>query len=249
MRKSILILAATVALSTSATICMCAQNRVTVPFVGCKSDGQMGPIAAPHGHDVSVSIPANLAIKLSWYEGQYGPGVLAPRGWDCFSTYGSNGSTLFVTPNAIDSKLFFSSDWRGFSGPVIQVSIADGETSGRFEVARAIARLFPAYTQFLRNVIAEGIEPAANFPSGPFPGDKVRRIVKNIVEFETPAMQQGLGTTSRLRPDTDPIAGVAMLVGEEPSLFQLSIRTPAQERYLVRAIIKQFEQNVSRIKD
>jgi hypothetical protein len=74
-----------------------------------------------------------------------GLGVLAPRGWHCFSTYGSNGSNLFVSPVPIDGKALFSADWKGFMGDVVQLSVMDGGTSGRFEVAKVVARVFPAY--------------------------------------------------------------------------------------------------------
>lgn len=242
MRKFILLLATAAVLNAYATLGLHAQNRITVPFVGCKSDGQLGPVAEPHGHDVPVDLPANIATKLAWYKAQYGPGVLAPRGWHCFSTYGSNGSSLFVTPSAVNSKLLFSSGWKGLPGPALQASLSYGGTSGRFQVASAIARIFPAYSQFVRNIVAEGFENAADFPSGQYPTDKIHRLARNAVEFETPAMQQGTGTNSGLRPDSEPIAGVAILVGEEPDLFQLSIRTPARERYLSRIIIEQFEQ-------
>ena len=67
-----------------------------VPFVGCASDGQAGPQAAPAGPSKAVAVPAATAQRLAWYKAQYGPGVLAPRGWHCFSTYGSNAPHLFA---------------------------------------------------------------------------------------------------------------------------------------------------------
>src|ERR1700729_1277487 len=65
---------------------------VTVPFVGCASDGQMGPQKAPNGKNLAVAIPAAMANRLAYYKGENSSGVLAPRGWNCFSTYGSNGA-------------------------------------------------------------------------------------------------------------------------------------------------------------
>ena len=140
-----------------------------VPFVGCASDGQAGPQTAPAGPSKAVAVPAATAQRLAWYKAEYGPGVLAPRGWHCFSTYGSNGSNLFVSSDAIDSKTLLSMDWKGFTGSAIEIAVSSGGTSGRFEVAKVIARVFPAYKQFAQNVIAEGIEPASDFPVGPVP--------------------------------------------------------------------------------
>lgn len=214
---------------------------VTVPFVGCASDGQMGPLAAPTGQSPTISVPATMAARLAYYEADDAPGVLAPRGWHCFSTYGSNGASLFVSPDPIDSKMLLSHDWKGFSGQAVQISVYDGATSGRFELAKVIARVFPAYKQFVNSVIAEGIEPASDFPLGPFPRDKLARRAKNIVEFETPANTAGLGTTSRLQPSASPIDGVAIVVEGEPGLILLSARLPGNDRDLVSVVVKQVE--------
>jgi hypothetical protein len=216
-------------------------TTVQVPFVGCASDGQVGPQAAPAGKSKAVAISAAAAKRLAYYKAQYGPGVLAPRGWHCFSTYGSNGSSLFVSPDAIDPKMLFSDDWKGFTGPAIQISVSSGGTSGRFEVAKVIARVFPAYKQFAQDVIAEGIEPASDFPSGPYPNDKLTDRGKNVVKFETPANTEGLGTDSRLLPNAGPIDGVAMITGADTDLIQLSARVPEKDRDLIPFIVKQAE--------
>ena len=212
-----------------------------VPFVGCASDGQAGPQAAPTGPSQAVAISAAAAQRLAWYKAQYGPGVLAPRGWHCFSTYGSDGSNLFVSPDAIDSATLLSVNWKGFTGPAIQISIAEGGTSGRFEVAKVIARVFPAYKQFAQNVIAEGIEPASDFPSGPYATDKLTYRGTNTVEFETPANAAGLGTDSRLLPNASPIDGVDLISGQDTDLIQLSARVSAKDRDLIPLIVKQVE--------
>ena len=212
-----------------------------VPFVGCASDGQAGPQAAPTGPAKAVAISAAAAERLAYYKAQYGPGVLAPRGWHCFSTYGSDGSNLFVSPDAIDSATLLSVDWKGFTGPAIQISIAEGGTSGRFEVAKVIARVFPAYKQFAHNVIAEGIEPASDFPSGPYATDKLTYRGTNTVEFETPANAAGLGTDSRLLPNASPIDGVDLISGQDTDLIQLSARVSAKDRDLIPLIVKQVE--------
>lgn len=202
----------------------------------------MGPLKAPAGKSHPVPIPAASVRRLEYYKAGYGPGVLAPRGWHCFSTYGSNGSNLFISPDPIDGKtVLLSNDWKGFAGQAIQLSYSYGGTSGRFEAARVIARVFPAYKQFAQSVIADGLEPASDFTFGPYPTDKLTSRAKNIVEFETPANVQGLGTNSRLQPNATPIDGVAIISGEDTDLILLSARLSAKDRDLIPLIVKQVE--------
>ena len=218
-----------------------------VPFVGCASDGQLGALKAPSGQSKAMAIPAETAQRLAYYKAEEGIGVLAPRGWHCFGTYGSNGATLYVSPDPINTADLFSTSWNGFEGPVIQISSMDGDTSGRFEVAKTIARVFPAHKAFVRAVIAEGIVPASSFPSGPYAGDTLKYRTKNIVEFLTPAYTDGLGTASRLQKNDSPISGAAVLFGEEPNLVQLSVRLPRQASDLTQFIIQQSEREVAHI--
>ena len=218
-----------------------AQSTSVVPFVGCASDGQVGPKQAPHGKIKKVPFSAELASKLAYYQAEEGSGVLAPRGWHCFGVYGSNGSSLFVAPQTMNSKLVFSEKWTGFSGPVVQISDSLGGTSGRFEVASIIARVFPAHKAFVAKVIAEGMETAADFPSGPYPKDELRYRSKEAVEYETPPQTEGLGTRSRLQKSDRAITGVEILSGpnEELDLISLSVRLPQVSEELTRAIVQQ----------
>jgi hypothetical protein len=211
-----------------------------VPFVGCESDGQGGAVKAPSGQSKTLAIPAEAAQRLAYYKAE-GIGVLAPRGWHCFGTYGSSGATLYVSPDPIKGADLFSTSWNGFAGPVIQISSMDGDTSGRFAVAKTIARVFPAHKAFVQAVIAEGIEPASSFPFGPYAGDTLKYPTKDIVEFLTPAHTDGLGTASWLRKNDSPISGAAILFGKEPNLLQLSVRLPQQASDLTQFIIQQTE--------
>jgi hypothetical protein len=212
---------------------------VTVPFVGCASDGQAGPQTAPGRATESAAVPAAVAQRLAFYEAKYGYGVLAPRGWHCFSTYGSSGVNLFVSPEPIDSKTLLSLDWKGFAGQAVEISYVDGGTSGRFEVAKVIARVFPAYKAFVQSVIAEGIEPASDFPSGPYSDDKLTYRSHSGVEFETPANTQGLGTDSRLQMNASAIDGVAIITDGVTDLIQLTLRL--SDRDLIPVIVGQVE--------
>lgn len=216
-----------------------------VPFVGCKSDGQIGPSKAPSGPNRKLAISAEAAKRLAYYKAGDGFGLLGPRGWYCFGTYGSNGSTLYVSPDPIKASDLFSTSWKGFAGPAIQMSLSVGDTSGRFSVAKTIARVFPAHKTFVENVIAEGIEPARSFPWGPYPADALKYRGKDIVEFITPAQKEGLGTASWLQKNDTPISGVAILFGEEPSLLQLSLRLPSEASDLTKLIIEQTEREAA----
>lgn len=227
-------------------------TRITtaqVPFVGCESDGQVGPLIAPKGNTRSVKLPTRTAERLAYYQAKTGFGVLAPRGWHCFSTYGSNGSTLYVSPEAIHPPDLFSSDWHGFSSQVIQSSISVGGTSGRFSVARVIARVFPTYKAFVQDVIAEGIEPASSFPAGPYTADKLIHRSKSVIEFETPANSKGLGTDSLLQINSDPIRGVVLLFGAEPSLLHVSARLSPNNRDLTQTILTETEDEAAHLKN
>ena len=214
---------------------------VQVPFVGCASDGQTGLRPAPTGKNKVVAIPSGVAARLAYYKAEYGAGALAPRGWQCFSTYGSDGVNLFVSPNPIDPKAPFSDNWKGFSGPAVQISDVAGGTSGRFEVAKIIARVFPEYKAFAESVIAEGIEPASDFPFGPYPNDKLTYRGKGVVEYQTPANTEGLGTVSRLQANASEIDGVAILSGADTDLTLLSARLTENDRDLIPAIVGQVE--------
>ena len=220
------------------------KGGIRIPAIGCQSDGQVGPLDAPKVHDKVVRLPSAIAARLAYYKAQNGLGVLAPRGWHCFATYGSNGENLFVSQQPIQPADLFSSDWKGFSGPAIEMAVSIGDTSGRFRVAEVIARVFPAHSTFAKRVIAEGIEPPSSFPSGPYPRDRLTYRNKEIVEFETPANAEGLGTHSHLQEGDSPICGVAALFGPEPSLLQLSMRLAGDARNLSKYIARQAEQEV-----
>jgi hypothetical protein len=215
-----------------------------VPFVGCASDGQVGPLPAPRGKGRRLAIAPELAKQLAYFKAKEGPGVLAPRGWHCFGIYGSNGSSLFVSPEPLDADRFFGRNAKGFSSDVIELSISIGDTSGRFEVAKIIARVFPARRTFVDGVIHEGLEPASSFPFGPFPKDKLTYKGKSIVEYETPAQCEGLGTQSRLLKNDAPIRGVEVLSGSTPDLISLSMRLPANLDYLALVVIRSVEGDV-----
>jgi hypothetical protein len=217
-----------------------------VPFVGCAQDGQQGPQPAPrHPATINVAVDAAAAAKLAYYKATDGGGVLAPRGWHCLGVSGSDGGALYVAPGVIKSSdvLSTSGRWAAGAGPAVEGAWSVGDTSGRFDVAKAIMRLFPAYRSFAQGVIAEGIEPAGDFPSGVFPADRYVMRNDRVVEYETPAGAVGFGTQfSYLTSAAGPIHGVAQLEGDNPpSLARIAVRLPANEQALVPAVVSAFE--------
>lgn len=221
------------------------RTAVSVPFVGCKSDGQVGPQGAPSGTRLSVPISPKTSQALAYYKSMGSFGVLAPRGWYCLGIYGSGGDALLVSPQPIDAASIFSTKWDGFAGPAIAVSHRYGDTSGRFRVAEIIARAFPTYKAFATAVMEE-IAPARSFTFGPYPKDVLNYKSNRLVEYRTPAQTDGLGTHSWLKKNGTPIEGVAMLLGETPDLVLLSVRLPPELSGLTSVIVRQVERDAER---
>ena len=209
----------------------CAQDE-QVPFVGCPSDGQLGPQPAPSNDQSAPTLPEGIASRLAFYVSNDTGGVLAPRGWRCIALEGSNGSILLIKPGSFGRDPLSTS----LSGPAIQLSVSLAETSGRFEAARIAARLFPAHRAFVDGVIAEGFEPRSDFPSGPPAHDRIQRAGPNVVTFETPANEDGVGTMTRLRKSPDPISGRAS-IDDDNNVTLLAIRLDPSMRDLAPAIL------------
>jgi hypothetical protein len=131
------------------------------------------------------------------------------------------------------------------NSPFIMVTQLSGETSGRFQVARVIARVFPTQKAFADGVIKDGIEPASDFPFGPYPTDTLKYHGDVTVEFQTPANTKGLGTEFGLQPNDQPISGVAAIKwdGEDIYLVCLTVRLMPDTRDLTTQIMQQFERD------
>jgi hypothetical protein len=125
----------------------------------------------------------------------------------------------------------------------IQITREDGDTSGRFGVARMIARVFPAHKAFVTRVIEE--DRAGRLQSGPYPRDKLAYKNNEIVEYQTPAQTDGLGTNSRLQKNRNPIRGSAILVGNAPDLQFLAICLSPELSGLASAIIRRAERDAA----
>jgi len=220
---------------------------VTVPFVGCESDGQVGPLDVPKGSDVPVPISAAAARRLAYYKAGEDLGVLAPRGWHCFFVYGSSGTTLLVSPDPMDWTIW--REYKDVTGPVVAIHHGYGATGSgvTLAVAPLIARVFPAYAAFVAGV--KKTFEFENFPSGPYKTDTLSYKNKSVVEYKTPARTEGLGTSGRIRPGDNSISGVAMLSGKmpEPDSLVLSVRLSDKLKVLAPAIIQQLEREAAKL--
>ncbi len=215
-------------------------KAVTVPFVGCPADGQMGPVPPPKGPPKVVSLRGVRPRGIAYYTGDMDHGVFAPRGWHCRVWYGSAGTTLVVTPGSIDSA-FHPPKLRGHA---VEFSFSDGGTSGRFSVAIHVSRLFPKLAAtYIARVKNEGLVPVSEFERGPYTNDAVRYLASGVAEFATPGDANGLGTEGMLTPDRDPIRGLAILhTSGGWDMTILRVRLGAKMRQVEASIIQLNEQ-------
>jgi len=215
-------------------------GKIRVPFVGCRSDGQLGPNPRPRSGWTPV-LPSKVARHLAYYASSESEGVLAPRGWNCFGVYGSNGSALIVSPERLDSRVFLSEKGFRTSGYAVEWSYNFGGTSGRWAVAHAIARYFPGYRRFITDDFQNlDVGP---LPSGRYPRDLLSQRTERSVRYITPARVEGEGTAWTLAPSNLPIHGMALLVKESdgPDLLKVNIRVPKENGDLVAAILHRAE--------
>lgn len=228
MRLLVLTIMATFALGGQALAA-----DVQVPFVGCKSDGQMGPLDPPKDDGKAPRLPAPVAAQLAWYVGTSTGGVLAPRGWRCFELYGSNGSVLMVAPKGFGRDPFTAM----LAGPAVELNNSLGMTSGRFQAAKLAARLFPKRKAFVESVIGEEIESRRSYPYGPFPSDRVERLTRDAIAYTTPPGTRGVGTMGRMVKSQDPIHGLVWM-DDDNDATQLAVRLPRRQDGLARAIVE-----------
>jgi hypothetical protein len=211
-------------------------QTVRVPSVGCKSDGQTGPLEAPKGTDVPVEVEPRVARRLAFYSSGGGFGVLAPRGWYCFGFYGSSGGPLFVSPRHIGAGDLFP-----MVGPEVELDAIEGSGSGTGMAAEVWARVFPAFWPIVKGLINNWDLPTDEYTFGPYPKDKLIVQTDRLVQFQTPPHSEGLGTMSHFKANDDPIDGVAILQGQPPDLLVLRVRLPSGQRDLAPIIIRQME--------
>lgn len=217
-----------------------------VPYVGCSSDGQLGRQPPPKQSKPTPRLPAAVASRLAYYAA-VNNGVLAPRGWHCFSLYGSSGTSVLVAPEPIDPKHALDTDFK-LKGDGIEFGYLLGGTSGRFEVAQVSAAFFPIERDFVAGVAKEERDIGIPFDlSGKaFRNDRILNRTEKTVRLMTPAGKQGWGTRGRMAANKSPIEGLAALVTDEPAypdLVELNIRLPLKDLDLVPVIQSVAEAN------
>lgn len=114
------------------------------------------------------------------------------------------------------------------------------------QLAPVIARAFPAHWDIARGWAKEMSVP---LQFGPYPNDKLNYMSEDLVEFETPAQTEGLGTELGLTKGDLPIHGVAMLTPtpyEPLNLLLLSVRLPKELSDLAPIIIQQVEHDAQK---
>jgi hypothetical protein len=212
----------------------------TIPVIGCPSDGQMGPIAPPANSTAPLDADAKIAQQLAYYQAAESPRVLAPRGWNCFGTYGSSGEELIVAPARIESSQLSAIR---VTGPGISMTHSLGGTSGRFDVAKYAARFFPTRAHdFVSNLEREtkqlDLPELDKLPS--FDTDTYRQVSPTLVRFETPGARDGVGTRGTLVKSADSVSGAIALTGDddEPDLSILRVRLAPEQRALTETILQ-----------
>lgn len=220
-------------------------EMANVPYAGCSSDGQLGPQSPPKQSKPTPRAPIAIASRLTYYA-SINNGVLGPRGWHCFSLYGSSGTTVLVSPEPIDPKRALDTHFK-LRGDGIEFGYLLSGTSGRFEVAQVSAAFFPSERDFVAGVAKEEKDIGIPFDlSGKaFRNDRILNRTEKSVRLRTPAGKQGWGTRGRMAANRSPIEGLAALVvdGGETDLIELNIRLPRKDLDLVPVIQSVAEAN------
>jgi hypothetical protein len=190
-------------------------------------------------------VAPGVAAGLAYYVSAQGVGVLAPRGWRCFSVHGSGGHTLFVRPERI---VYESNRLLAPKGPQVRVSYVHGGTSGRFGVAEVIARVFPSWMSFTRRVMGEPGMEKHPVPRGPYPADVLTYRSGRVVEYVTPQNAEGLGNQPGDMKSPGAVEGVAMLIGKTPDLLVLAVSLSPQQHRVAQAITHQMERDGARMR-
>jgi len=210
-----------------------------VPVVGCRSDGQLGPEAAPKTHPSPPLVSQEDAAKLAYYNsGRLA--VLAPRGWHCLGMYGSNGNFLLVAPSALSAKAVLSHKLH-ITGPGLELSFSDADTSGRYSVTNIAARVFPARKGYVQEQIQDGLISPEDLVWAPYPDDLLSRKSDNDLDYVTPSGKTGLGTNSYLEASDRPISGFASMDADN-NLTMLHLRLPPGLDDLAGVIAKSARQ-------
>ena len=217
----------------------------TIPYVGCSGEDMNGPIVAPTGDSVSVTIPEKMAKMLTYYVNADDQHVLAPRGWHCESSSGADGGRLCVVQRAqelaIGAKIL---------GPAVCYQFIGGGIFPQELYAGYAARLFPNISSGLVREKIDLETKGRDFK--PFGGSYIFPRYRSdtyvyrgeyALEYLTNSDRIGLGTQSFCKSEL-PIYGVLSLTDtskDDPGVTLLAIRLPKKLDFLKSAIIEDFE--------
>jgi len=217
----------------------------SVPFIGCRSDGQQGPIPAPRSqHRVEVQFDAHTAQQLAFYRAKFSPGVLARREWQCAGLLGSDDEFLLVAPHLPPLKSF-STAYHHLTTAAVVAEHMFGGTSGRFGVADVLARFFPHQRTFVRALQLGDVSHTFHPVYHPYDADRLSRKADRLVEFVTPTFANCIGTTWWLRENGMPVRGALIIErgGKELYLATVRVRMPDRLVDLAKPIISRFEES------
>src|SRR5262245_12101598 len=222
-------------LNTAPGMSMPSLADTKVPAAPCLTTGMTGETSLPNLPTAFIlKVPAQLAGKLAYYKGTGAKGVLGPRGWTCRQYFGSSGSRLKIAPTggAFQDDAKYESSMK-YSGELIERSLSIGDTSGRSEVARVAARIFPIVNDFVDQLREQGIIDRS---VDPLPGDTYFHLSPTVAVFRTEQDEEGIAG----RANGVPMLGLAYLMkepGQAPDLTLLKARLTTANGDLVAIIL------------
>jgi hypothetical protein len=180
-----------------------------VPVVGCLTNDQAGPARLATHQTMAYPGDQRLAEQISYYSAVHSPGVFAPKGWFCRGWYGSNGSTLIVTPQPMAPPYY---PLPTITGPAVMIQTSAGGGTGRFHVGIVAAQLFPLVgAEFIARVRQEQVIADSSFDVEPYADDRLQYLSDRLVQFTTPANRTGLGTDGQFEQSDLPVRGLILL--------------------------------------
>jgi len=204
-----------------------------VPTVPCPASSMTGDASIPSlAPQVVLQIPPELSTSVAYYKGILPHGILGPRGWTCKQYDGSSGTTFLLAPTGDGVQL-----GERYEGPQVSLSFANGETSGRYEVADVSSVLFPSVADFVDSVRGES---PSDSNAVDFKHDTYNYLSPTVVVFRTPPNVVGVGTRGTV-PSNLAVTGIAYLSNTkgEPCLTLLQIRLDDKSHNLAHAILRQ----------
>lgn len=224
-----------------------------IPFIGCSGMAMPGPTDAPTGDPVEVNFGASIASKLSHYQDADYLGIVAPRGWYCYLSANAGDATLLVTPSRDEIEAFkrVGESESVASGPAVWFQTIEGGTGGGREAIKYGERFFPGALpkDFVQEVIDDAKDNHLPINDYIFPRntkDVIAYKSPTLLEFETPAHEDGLGTLAwgGLKKSELPIYGVLSFTtkASDPIIYLLAVRLPPASANLRTTIIHDAEE-------